>query len=507
MELSMKRSGIACCEKVFEYAMPVEQATETVVPDTMPDVERILCAEGMVIIRSKEVSEGRVTVSAGVAATVLYSPEGGGRPCRLSAVVPIELELDAPGVTQESIPVAMLSLTGVEARMLNPRKLLVRAVVYACVECYDRTEMSFCDGLEGDEAGGVEVLTDSRTISPVVCVREKTFVVSDEYRLPPGQPPLGEIVWHGVDIVPGSVRAVGSKIVFGGTVRMAVLYEAAETGELASASFETEFSQMLDTGVELSSPDCSVYTMLTAEYVEPMTLSGGERGISAEFHLVSQVVCTDSVRVVCVTDCYSNSRELDITSAETELGCVQRRSTVRATVHESLPASPPPVEICRVLCRTGTAVCEGGTLRCPVTVTVLYRAADGQFYSVARRLSSEAPAELGENEYAALVRASCSDCSASPTSSGADVRLLVDFELLVVKRIGVPQIDSVACGEALEAGGAPSLTVVRAGAGDTLWALGKRYRSTARLIAAQNGLAEGDALEGKTLLIPTARHK
>ena len=74
-----------------------------------------------------------------MAATVLYSPEGGGRPCRLSAVVPIELELDAPGVTQESIPVAMLSLTGVEARMLNPRKLLVRAVVYACVECYDRT--------------------------------------------------------------------------------------------------------------------------------------------------------------------------------------------------------------------------------------------------------------------------------------------------------------------------------------------------------------------------------
>lgn len=146
---------------------------------------------------------------------------------------------------------------------------------------------------------------------------------------------------------------------------------------------------MLDTGVELSSPGCSVYTMLTAEYVEPMTLSGGERGISAEFHLVSQVVCTDSVRVVCVTDCYSNSRELDITSAETELGCVQRRSTVRATVHESLPASPPPVEICRVLCRTGTAVCEGGTLRCPVTVTVLYRAADGTV------LLRSAPPEFG----------------------------------------------------------------------------------------------------------------
>lgn len=507
MELSMKRSGIACCEKVFEYATSVEQAAETVVPDTMPDVERILCAEGIVIIRSKEVNEGRVNVSAGVAATVVYAPEGGGKPCRVSAVVPVELELDAPGVTQESIPVAMLSLTGIEARMLNPRKLLVRAVVSAQVECYAQTEMSFCDGLEGEGSEDVEVLTDSRTISPVVSVKEKTFVVSDEYRMAPGMPAMGELIWHGVDISTSSVRAVGSKIVFNGTVRMSVLYETAETGELASGSFEKEFSQMIDTGTELSSPDCSIYSMLTAEYVEPTTLSGGERGISAEFHLVSQAVCTDSVRVKCVTDCYSNSRELEITSEETELGCVQRRSTVRATVHESLPATPAPAEICRVMCRTGSAVCEGGTLKCPVTVTVLYKAADGQFYSVSRRLTSEAPAELGENEYAALVRASCTDCSAAPSAAGADVRLLVDFELLVVKRITVPQISSVACGEELDPGGLPSITVVRAGAGETLWALGKRYRSTARLIAAQNGLADGESLEGRTLLIPTARHK
>ena len=63
MDLTVKCSGIACCERVFEYAMPVEEASETVVPDTMPDVERILCAEGMVMIRSKEVTNERVNVS------------------------------------------------------------------------------------------------------------------------------------------------------------------------------------------------------------------------------------------------------------------------------------------------------------------------------------------------------------------------------------------------------------------------------------------------------------
>ena len=76
MELTMKRERVECCEKVFEYCAPAEEAAETVIPDTMPDVERVLCAGGTAIIRSKEVQEGRVSLTAGVAATVIYTPEG-----------------------------------------------------------------------------------------------------------------------------------------------------------------------------------------------------------------------------------------------------------------------------------------------------------------------------------------------------------------------------------------------------------------------------------------------
>lgn len=146
------------------------------------------------------------------------------------------------------------------------------------MECYVHTELKFCDGIEGEGAESVEAQTDGCTISPVVCVREKDLRRLG--RVPAcsrAQPALGEILWHGVDIVAGSTRSVGSKLVFTGTVRLALLYESAETGEPVPAGFETEFSQMLETDGELSSPDCSIYSLLTAEYVEPGTLSGGER--------------------------------------------------------------------------------------------------------------------------------------------------------------------------------------------------------------------------------------
>ena len=504
MDLTVKRSGISCCEKVFEYSMPVEAAAETVVPDTMPDVGYILCADGVAIIRSKDVTDGHVSVAANVKAMVLYVPDEDEGACKLEVTIPVSVELEAPGVTSGSQAVSMLKVTSVEATAINPRKLLVRAVVNVDVECYDPCELYVTSGLDGEGCESVETLVEPVTISPVVCVKEKTFVVSDEYRLQPGLLPIGSLLWYGTEILPGSVRSVGSKLIFNGTVRLAVLYEAAGSGELCSASFETEFSQMLDADTDLAGPDCSVYSMLTAQYVEPVTLAGGEKGISAEFHLVSQCVCTDSVRVQCMTDCYSNACELEIGRTQSELGCVQRRSTVRASVHDTLAASPNPVNICRVICRTGMAENDAGTLRCPVTLTAIYTASDGKVYAAARRLNCETPSELAQGEYAASVNANCTECGATIAQGGIDLRVVVDFELVSERKVQFTQIDSVAPtanGEELDI---PSVTVVRASAEDTLWSLGKRYHSTAALITELNAIEDTDKLAGIVLLIPRA---
>lgn len=502
MDLTVKRSGIACCEKIFEYSMPVEEASETVVPDVMPDADRILCADGAVVIRSKDVSDGRVSVAGTVLATVLYAPDGESGICTLGATVPINVEVDAPEVTNESLAVAMMTVGSVEARLMNPRKILVRAVVNVSIECYKCTELDISTGLEGEGSESVETLCESATISPVVCVKEKTFVVSDEYRLQPGLLPIGAVLWHSAEIIPGNVRSVGSRLVFNGTVRLAVLYEAAGSSELCSANFETEFSQMLDAETDLSSPDCTVSSMLTAEYVEVVTLTGGEKGISAEFHLVSQCVCTDSVRVQCLTDCYSNAGELNIGRSQTDMSCVQRRSTVRASIHETLPASPQPVNICRVICRTGAVESEGGMLCCPVSVTAIYTASDGAVYSVSRRLTCEAPSELGEGEYAASVRSSCAECGWTLSQGGIDVRVALDFELVSARRTTFSQITIVESAGDVQEKDWPSIVVIRASDTDSLWDLGKRYHSTSALISDMNGLEDGESLAGKVLLIP-----
>lgn len=502
MDITVKRSGIACCEKVYEQSTSVEEAVEAVVPDTQPDAEYILFATGDVIIRSKDVGEGHLSITAQVESAVLYSPEGGEGACQLTATVPVSVELDAPGVTAGSPASVMLTLGSIEARLLNPRKVVVRCVVNVDAEVYAPGQLCVSTGLEGDGSEDVEMLTEPCMVSPVVCVKEKTFVVSDEYQLQPGLMPIGNILTSRTEIKQGSVRTVGSRLLFNGTVKLGVLYEAAGSHELCSVSFETEYSQMLDADAEFTSPDCSVNNILTAKYVEPVTLTGGERGISAEFHILAQFVCTDSVRVQCLTDCYSNRCELELGRVDTQAGCVLRRVTVRASAYEQLAASPAAVSVCRTDCRLTAPECTDGTLRCGAVVTVLYLASDGKLYAAHRRLTCEAASELGEGEYAACVSASCAECTATIAQGGFDVRVAVDFELVSAKRVTISQIECVTAPDEVAEHEYPSVTVIRARDGDTLWMLGKRYHSTAALISDFNSLADGENLAGRVLLIP-----
>ena len=130
----------------------------------------------------------------------------------------------------------------------------------------------------------------------------------------------------------------------------------------------------------------------------------------------------------------------------------------------------------------------------------------GAFSGIVAAMSFQAsiPSEPVRLVIALCVGAACAECTAVITQGGFDLRAVVDFELLSAKRLEFMQLESVADTEAEEYESRPSVTVIRAAQGDTLWSLGKKYHSTPALITSLNGLEEGDALAGRVLLIPYA---
>ena len=126
MELELERIGWNGYEAALETTVCQEETLESIVPDACPDVLRICETEAIVCLRDKVVQEGRLTLSGSVRASLLYLPDGGEGLRRMGVELPFTCPVEHPGLTPEWRVVAVPRVQGADARLLNPRKVLVR---------------------------------------------------------------------------------------------------------------------------------------------------------------------------------------------------------------------------------------------------------------------------------------------------------------------------------------------------------------------------------------------
>ena len=72
MELELCKETYSCYEALPPLVETREQSTETIVPDYSPDIARIVEGNGCLFVRSREIADGRVSVSGSLRVTLLY---------------------------------------------------------------------------------------------------------------------------------------------------------------------------------------------------------------------------------------------------------------------------------------------------------------------------------------------------------------------------------------------------------------------------------------------------
>ena len=71
MELELCKETYSCYEALPPLVETREQSTETIVPDYCPDIARIGEGSGCLFVRSREIADGRVSVSGSLRMTLL----------------------------------------------------------------------------------------------------------------------------------------------------------------------------------------------------------------------------------------------------------------------------------------------------------------------------------------------------------------------------------------------------------------------------------------------------
>ena len=465
MELQLGKQKRMMYARVFDRTEEETCSADAVVPDALEDIGTIVVTEGTFCLWNLDFSDKSAQIEGSIVADVVYAEEGGALRS-FPVELPVKVRISGETLSPDVRPWLRCTLTALDARAVNSRKVRVTARLSLCLRAYRETELALTDRIEGD-GGTVFTRTETLRVQVPVSVEEKTFTVSETHRFTAGQPEADRLLCHTETVLLDDVSAVGSRVILQGRVCAAVSY--LQQGQLCPTveTFETQFSQMLDCPADTS--PCLLHTTvnLTAAYLNVSAAADGA-ALEAEYHLVAQTVCL----------------------ADTEADCVTAEGTL-ACEADSLTVMSRRAVVC--------GLAEDG---CDVLVRLLVTDAEQHVSCMEKRL--HLPLEPENGARLELLSVQPEEPAVTVAADGLLIRVTVTARTAALQEPGFRQVTGAAAQErACPYASVPSLTIVRWG-GEDLWALAKRYCSSEQLIRETNGLTDEAAMAEppQYLLIP-----
>ena len=507
MELNFERDYMNCYDLVLDTSIYQEETLEAIVPDACPDILRIVDAGGQVCLLGKNVFDGGVSLSGTIRAWVLYQPEEQQELCRVEMKLPFTIQTEATGLNTQGQCVVTPCLRGVDARALNPRKMLLRADVGAVLQAFQPKELLLCRCVSCDESAGVQQYTTGSVACVTAVVQEKEFSFYDEVRLSAGPAGPAELLCAQADVWCTESKLIGNKLIFKGELALQIRYQV--EGELCSMRCPMAFSQIMEVSGTGETASCDLSMCVTD--LNCVLAGEDHRMLNVTVELLGQAVVQDQVPVTLLQDMYSTVYDM-VTQQELCTFCQLEEHAVR----------PQSV---RELLEIGTPVKQ--VIDATVCVSQMKQSRQDEQVSVSADLSLKLLCLDEQNMPQAFQRiltvsgrldlppqGSCQcrclcpgEIFAVPSAGGVEVRLNPQFQYTITRRQTVPVITGGKLGEphAAQQERQPSVVLRLAAPGETLWDIAKSYFTTQERILQANQL-EGDTLPtGQMLLIPSVR--
>ncbi len=510
MELKLKKEALQYYEVAEVPAFSFETTQETIVPDYCPDVARVVDTDGIVLIQSREIGmEGRMEIGGAVKATVLFVPDGTGGAAVLHLTMPFRTYCDGKELEGCTHCALQASLKSLDARLLNPRKLLLRADISLSPAGYAPQTTTLCTGLE--EGEGIQVLEEEGTCALLTEVIQRDMDFTEELQVPASRKGIRELLTSQVEVTPTELKILGHKLVVKGVVTAEVLYRS-QADELCTLDQEYAFSQVLETSADEEQGEARAsFELRDCEFQV-----GSEQRMDDEYtvtlHLQMRTVAEVYERrnVRHLADLYGLTGTVKLESQPVRLSEDLVSYTRKYNAREIVETG---VAVKQVICahvRCGAAACrregDAASVQAPALLRVLYCDENGSLLSAERDVILSADMEL-EGDAVARIWASCAgEIQCAAVQEGIELRFQPAFRVETCRKKSRLCIQEATWEEDSQEEVHPSVVLRRVAKGARLWDVAKSHHSTCADILAANGLEREEEIAGDgLLLIPRKR--
>lgn len=497
MELQFQMNQIPCLRQVKGEVQTQEQTQELRIPDSLPDVGRVLCAWGQVVIRGKEWQPDFMAVNCGVTVWVLYAPEDGSPAQCVDVWIPVTAKWELNDAGENGRILCHGMLKSVDARVVSGRKLMVRATVGILGQAYVPEEAPFYT--PGELPPDIRLKEMQYPVCLATETGEKPFMIDEELTLPDSAPAMDKLIRYSLQPEVTDRKVLGDKAVFRGSTLLHILYRTPE-GAMNSWDFEIPFSQYTELEQEYGH-EAQVHVLPVVTGVE---MEAGEQGrLRLKAGLSGQYMIYDTKEVSVIEDAYSPERAVSVNLESVTLPTVLERQSQRIRGEQSAPfGSSRVADIALNVASPRTQRrADSLALEIPSAFQVLYYDGEGVLQAGNVHWQSEMSMGLDEKSAMAVLCAPSGKPTAVPGEESTLLRGEILMDTVTIASEEFPVVTALQVGEAVQKDPhRPSLILRRAGHED-LWSIAKKNGSTVESIREANGLL-GEPDPDKMLLIP-----
>ena len=507
MEINIKNETLPVCSAVCRIKNNFSAECDVIVPDSKPDILKVLQLSACPKVTSCETRNGHLIVTGSISFDILYLADNEEKDVKsITSSCEFSNLVRDSNIGDSMLTFADVDVSDLNCNVANCRKLSLKAslCMNACVySCYS---LDIITDIEG------ACTKKQNLISDVICAHaQDTTIITDSFTLAPDKAPIAEILKADAAVTESDLKIIDDKAIIKGIVRITVLYRSDASIEYAQT--EVSFAHILEADGIREDMNCEHKVKLTDISAAANLDSDGKMCvIDISTQMALRVVARRNKSVECVVDAYLPHGALDCSYSPVSVDnletVINRDVDFREGV--TLPDTVPPIgTIYQVIARPFTESCvsEGGKLHILgyTEVYLLYLSSDTNTPACSYKTNIDFSVECDSPGCMLTPVASCKLKNISYTINDektVELRGSVDVEVECIRTTEADIVYNLSPAEYTPPE-RPSIIVSCVHAGRTLWDIAKEYAVNPEDILAANALeSEKDLHSGAALIIP-----
>lgn len=478
---------------------------DMIVPDSKPDILNTICTSGVVSIYKKEVQEEKMRIDGTINTYIMYMPDGSEDTVRgLNASLDFSENIGIQNCKEGMDDITDIKIKSIEAKVLNGRKISIKATLEANVRIYSKEEVEIINNMENSD--NIQILKEDLTVNSLVGSGETKIYAKDNIPID-SIDNLAEILKAEINLVDKDIKISYNKVLTKAEAEVTFMY-LTEDNRINKVTYKIPVVGFIDIQDVTEENLCDVNYEIRNIVIKPN--SQEEHSIYVEIEIQAKCSVYEIKQINLIQDMYSPTENLNFETKQiltmTEKQSVKNIKQIREKINLKDIENESLIDV---------DVEPNIINENKINTKILYEGEMNlRFIFVNQRMQIDIKETKIPFEYTvenlqngeSLNTNNCLEIKSKDfiIQDGGDINCNIDMETNtnMYRTANINMIDSIQeDGEREEQDYSIMMYIVKKG--DTLWKIAKEFGSTIDGIARVNGIEDKNLIfPGQKLFIP-----